>query len=90
MPGNRRALISQVMAELEAGAVAEEPAAVVEAEPEEPAGNPAAPKIVRAPAGGNIRATALTRGRLTPAERIALARAEEAKPQPVSIVARRR
>lgn len=60
---SRRARISAAMAALGAEDV-EEP----EPEPEVP------PKIVRAPAGGNIRATALTRGRSAVADRIARAR----------------
>ena len=91
LTGSRRAQIAQALAELEAGAGTEEPAAEVEEEEASPVGNPAAPKIVRTPiGGGNVRAVALMRGRLTPAEKIARARAEEEAAARASLTARRR
>lgn len=79
----RRARIAQAMADEEAES---EP----EAQVEPPKGDPAAPKVVRSPApGANVRATHLVGGRLTAAERIARARAEEEAAARASLVKRR-
>jgi hypothetical protein len=79
----RRRRIQEAMSDMaKEPAVAEEEPASDEAELSETEadapvrGNPAAPKVVRATAGANIRAIRPT-GRLTAAEKIARARAEE-------------
>lgn len=74
----RRARIAQAIQEEAAEGVAEA-AELGAAETPEPATDPAQPKIVRQPAvGGNLRVTKVAGGRLTAAEKVARARAEEA------------
>jgi hypothetical protein len=80
----RRARIAQAISELEAEAAPSEAAAVP------PAGDPAAPKIVRPPAAwANIRAQLRNGGRLTAAEKVARVRAEEEAAARASLAARR-
>lgn len=79
LSASRRARIAEAMAEEEAERAPAAPGgALAAAEPETPAGDPAAPKIVRpSAAGANIRAVNLGGGRLTAAAKLARIREED-------------